>query len=468
MKRETALVKNTIVLFIGTFFLKGVQYLLLPLYTTILTASEYGEVELVNTFVNLLVPIVGLQLDQGVFRFLIDNRGNKEKTKKLVSASVFFVLGSSAIFAIGMGVLNIFINYDYMGLLILNMFFGGISSLLMQISRGLGDNGGYSVSNIINAIVTAVANIFLLLGIGLRAEGLLYGAVVGYIAGIIFLFFKMGLQRLISIKFVDFGLIKKLLKYSLPMVPNSLSWWIFTSSDRIVVANFISVAATGILSVAYKFSTISLLIFNVFNMSLTESISLSVEDKDLSLYYNKIFDIVLNIFVSIGGVLIACMPFLFKLMVGHEFNEAYPLIPIAIAATTFQICAGILGVIYIAKGNTLSIAVSSIMAAVINIIADIALIGFMGSFAAVVSTLLSFFMLAFYRFLNVKKRYIGIKISARLILNLLISFGIVLSIYYIDNIYANIVNILVAVMGMLLFNLRNMDFVLNILKKRKV
>lgn len=80
MSREKTLVKNTIIVAIGKICTQFISFFLLPLYTSILSAKEYGVVDLFNTYVSLLLPLLFFQIDQSVFRFLIDNR-NSEKEK---------------------------------------------------------------------------------------------------------------------------------------------------------------------------------------------------------------------------------------------------------------------------------------------------------------------------------------------------------------------------------------------------
>ena len=72
-----ALFKNTGIIAIGQISTKIVNFLLLPLYTALLTTQEYGLVDILSTYSALIVVIVGLQINQAVFRFLVTNRKNK-------------------------------------------------------------------------------------------------------------------------------------------------------------------------------------------------------------------------------------------------------------------------------------------------------------------------------------------------------------------------------------------------------
>ena len=92
MVREKELVKNTIIITIGKVCTQLITFLLLPLYTGILSIEEYGTVDLLNTLVSLLLPIVTLQIDQGLFRELIEVRDNEEQKKKIISSVVLTVI----------------------------------------------------------------------------------------------------------------------------------------------------------------------------------------------------------------------------------------------------------------------------------------------------------------------------------------------------------------------------------------
>ena len=86
MSKEKQLFKNTAIVSLGKICTQLITFFLLPLYTYILTAEEYGIVDLLNNLVSLLIPIVILQIDQGVFRYLLDCRGQEEKEKGFEAA----------------------------------------------------------------------------------------------------------------------------------------------------------------------------------------------------------------------------------------------------------------------------------------------------------------------------------------------------------------------------------------------
>ena len=72
MSRKTELAKNTAILTVGKLCTQCISFFLLPLYTAILSTEEYGTFDLLVTYSTLLLPLVNWQLDQGLFRFMLD------------------------------------------------------------------------------------------------------------------------------------------------------------------------------------------------------------------------------------------------------------------------------------------------------------------------------------------------------------------------------------------------------------
>lgn len=87
--KEKQLIKNTIIVGVGKVCTQFISFFLLPLYTSLLSAEEYGIVDLLNTYVALLIPIFFFQSDQAVFRFLIDVRDQEEEKKNILTNCAF-------------------------------------------------------------------------------------------------------------------------------------------------------------------------------------------------------------------------------------------------------------------------------------------------------------------------------------------------------------------------------------------
>ena len=97
MSRESALVKNTIIIAIGKICTQFVSFFLLPFYTNVLSTEEFGAVDLLNTLVGLLLPIVTFQVEQAVFRDLIEIRHQEKESGQWFQA-ISFLYACNALF----------------------------------------------------------------------------------------------------------------------------------------------------------------------------------------------------------------------------------------------------------------------------------------------------------------------------------------------------------------------------------
>ena len=91
MNKKTEFTKNTILLLIGKFCTQFITFFLLPIFTRYLLPGDYGYVDLMQSYISLLVPVLILRLDSAIFRFLIDARKDDNKSSKLVSTTSFII-----------------------------------------------------------------------------------------------------------------------------------------------------------------------------------------------------------------------------------------------------------------------------------------------------------------------------------------------------------------------------------------
>lgn len=466
MNRNKQLAKNTIILMMGKVCTQFVSFFLLPLYTSLLTASDYGIIDLLQSYIILFVPVISLRLETSVFRFLIDDRDNKQHKINIISNTIIFTILVSLVFSFLYLVLTRFLSFSFKYLVFLNIIAMIFSGILLQISRGLGNNLVYSIASFITAVSTIILNIILLLLFKLGAASLLVSSFIANIICIIYIFIKLKLYDYIKIKYYNTKIIKDLVRYSLPMIPNGISWWIINVSDRSIISLFIDISANGIYSISNKFSGIFVNIYNIFNLSWSESASLHINDEDRDEFFSNTISSMFKLFSCICLGIIACMPFVFFILIDSQYNEAYNYIPILLVSNLFNVLVGLLSAVYIAKKLTKEIAKTSMIAAIINIMINLIFIKFIGLYAASISTLISFMVVAIYRYIDVQK-YVKIKLEEKLILNTITLFIISIYLYYLNNIIGNIINLLMVCIYSLITNREFISSILNSVRKLK-
>lgn len=465
MSKGKDLAKNTAIVSIGKICTQLITFFLLPVYTAVLSNEEYGVVDLLNTLTSLLLPIATLQIEQGIFRYLLDCRENKEKQTTLITTVSKFILVQSAICILIFLCASPFIHNEYKYFLMANLLMGILSSISLQICRGLGDNKTYAVGSFITGALTVILNVIFIVAFKWGAYGMLIATAISNLLCAIYVFVKKKIYKYIDIKQNDKKLLKDIVKYSVPLIPNMISWWIVSASDRTIISAVIGVAQNGIYSAANKFSGIFSTLYSVFNLTWTESASININSEDRDEFFSKIFDFIVRFFGSLCLGTIAVMPFVFGILVNEKFEESYYQIPILILGSVFNILVSFLGSVYVAKKLTKEIAKTSIIAAIINIVVNIALINQIGLYAASISTVIAYFAMFIYRWIDVKK-YVSIKTNKALIAVLSVSFLVAIITYYLKMKIISIVALLAVIIIAIYINKDSAKYLTEIVKKR--
>jgi O-antigen/teichoic acid export membrane protein len=451
MNKKKELVKNTFIIFLGKFSTQFLTFFLLPLYTKFLDSSDYGTIDLIMTYVTLFVPIITIQYEMGTFRYLIDNRKNKTKQYEIIYNSLTFFLRLIVFCLMISIVISLFIDIKNFYLIIFCIISMMLSNLFMQIARGLGKNIDYSISCFFIGLMNIIFNIILIIPLKMGGTSILISSGISNLVGTLFLFVRLMLFKCIKREYKNKEVSRKILKYSWPLVPNTISWWLINASDRTIVTWLISSAANGIYSISTKFSAIISSILNIFNLSWTESASLHIDDDDRDEFFSGVNDQILRLMSSMCILLISFMPILFIIFINKKYIAAYQYIPINIVASFFNCIVSVYSSIYVAKKMTKQVAMTSFLAAVINIGVDFCLIKFIGLYAASISTAVAYIVMAIYRSIDLRK-FVKIKYDKKLILIIVIFFITSILFYYQDNVFFKIINMFIAIVYLIVIN----------------
>ncbi len=461
MSREGKLLKNTFIISIGTFLPKMASFITLPILTGCLTKSEYGTYDLINVLVSLLLPAATLQIQAAAFRFLIDSRGKDKDIKSIVTNIVGFIGPTSfvALFILFFCLFNqpisirVFICLYFLADIVVNA--------ARQVCRGLNRNLDYSISAILSAFGKVI---FTFICVYLTRKGLLGTVISLFMAStfsLIYLVFKAKLYLYIDYKCFDKNLLKEMLKYSWPMVPNSISAWVMRASDRLVVTAVMGVTANAIYAVANKIPSLLNLAQNTFTLAWQENASIVSKDNDASEYYSSMFRTMFDLMAGFFGIIIATTSILFKLLIRGDYDDAYHQIPILFVAMFFFSISTFLGGIYVAYKKSKSVGITTSIAAAINLIVDIGTIHWIGLYAASGSTLVSYLFLFVYRIIDVQK-IVKVKYSKKHVCLVVLLIVIESILCFLRRPFLDIFNI---VLGITAFFFLNKKFVGTVIRK---
>lgn len=465
MSRQKDLAKNTAILTVGKVCTQCISFFLLPLYTAILSAEDYGTFDLFVTYATLLLPLINWQLDQGLFRFMLDYRGNKDEQKKLFSTLLLSSTAQNIIYVILFICIEPFLKIENAYFLLLYVVLQVYNALFLQFVRGLGYSIKYTIASFISASATTVLNVIALVFLRMGLQGLFVSTLTAQLLTLIYLVVSSRSWEYFSLKNARIGTFKKVGTYSIPLIPNNLAWWVVNASDRTIISHVLGTAANGIYSVANKFPNVFINFYNILNLSWTETVSLHYNDEDRDEFLTDTMTSLVKLFVAACLGIVACMPFVFPIMVNAKYNAAYKQILILMYAMLFRVLVGLYSCVYVAQKNAKKIAYTSISAAIINITVDLILINKIQVFAASLSTLVAFLSMFIIRYIDVNKT-VHMRIKKPIAVGSVLLSVMLIGTYYCNNKVVQFVALCITAIYAVVTNMDLLKSGVNLVKSR--
>lgn len=410
-KREKELLKNSLILSIGALAPKLLAILTVPVLTSRLPKDVFGQYDLISSTILLAIPVLTLQIQQGVFRFLMTAE-SEDECKRCVSGSLAFVLGGTGLAGLAAGLVMTAngLETGMILLIVLTMMLEAMYMLAGQTVRGQRKTMVYSFGAVVYSCVYMLLVVWLIGFAGLKLRGVLAASCGGYLAAVLFMFAAARTYRYFSVKSVSVQMIRKLLSFSAPIVPSSVSLWAINFLDRLVIVSVLGTEMNGVYSVAAKVSQIYTAVYGIFTMAWSETAVQALSDGEVSEYYSTMLRGVFRTTVGIMLMMFALTPAMYRVLIHPQYGDAYPQTLILYFGMFFNSMVSFFSGIYIALKQTKSVGISSTAGAAVNLIINILLIRKFGLNAASLSTAISFAVIAVFRGWDLGRK-IGMKYS---------------------------------------------------------
>lgn len=431
MNEKKRLIKNTGMIAIGNISTKLVSFFLLPLYTALLSTSEYGTFDYILSIATFCVPFVSVLMDESIFRFLIDCKKQEEKEKVISTALVIVLIGMVCFTLVGIPVMQgLHYHYTYYATIyiLLNVMSGMISAIL----RGIGRTDQYALFNFLLGSIQVALNVVFIAVFRMGVGGMLMASILTqFFVSTIFIF-RIRLWRYFDFRIVNSQMAKDMIVYSLPLIPNQVSWSIINLSDRIVLMNWVGSEATGLYAVSYKFPNLMDTVYGFFYQSWKESSARVMGDDSQNDFYNAVYEYLKNFMYALVLGMSAFMPLIFRIMINKNYYEALFYVPILLLATYFANISGFYGGIFTAYKDTKIMGTTTLTAAILNLTINLLMIHKFGIYAAAISTLVANFLIYLYRRWKVSK-YIELNEDRRETVIAIASTIVIFALFYSKN-----------------------------------
>lgn len=411
MNKYKYLLKNIGLLTLSSFVTKLLSFFLVPLYTNILSTTEYGTYDLFNTTIGVLLPILTLNIQEAIMRFSIDSKYDR---KSIVTVAVRCLIFSNFIVILGLIINYMFafslIAKQYAVFFFLMFLSQSLSGMITMYVRGIDKISDLSVSSVIASVITICLNVAFLAFFHLGLIGYFMANTIGPMVQSFYLIIKAQVLR--DIKFRQSYLSEKneMVNYSKPLIANSTAWWVNNASDRYIVVFFCGLAENGIYSVASKIPSILNMFQIIFNQAWTLSAVKDFDPEDKNGFFTNTYKAYNCMMVIVCSGIIAFDKVLTRFLYAKDFYVAWKYVPWLTIAIVFGAMSGYIGGFFAAVKDSKIFAKSTIYGAITNVMLNLILTPIMGALGAAIATAASYFEVWIFRYLH-SRRYIKIKIN---------------------------------------------------------
>ena len=392
-------IKSSIIYLGSSILNKAIPFLLLPILTKYLSPEEYGVLSIFQLMISFFTAFVGMAIHTNVSKNFF--KYSKNQTSLMIG-NILMILSLTTLiyFIITLGVSfcyqKIFsVPSNWVVIIPLLSFMFMINTINLTILRNQEKAVLFGVYEVANTAVNMGVTILLLLmyhyGWYARAGGI----IVAYTLFFIISLLHMRKNGFIILQY-DRKEVRKILKLSIPLIPHVVGGIIITLSDRFFIERMVSLEMVGIYSVGYMFGMVVILFTDAFLKAWSpwfyKMLSNADNTKKLKIVKYSYLYILATFIIAFGISIFAKFIIPYVVDVRYAGAEVYVFwIAIGYAVHgVYKIFFPYL--VHISK--TAFLGISTVIAALLNLIFNYFLIKEFGAIGAAYATVLSFIVSA--------------------------------------------------------------------------
>lgn len=375
---------------IGNIFVKGINFITLPIFSRVLTTEEFGVFNVFLSYDAILSILIGFAMATSVKSAHYEFRKTDEYVSSITLIYILNALFFAAMIAFGGEKLSSWMGLNQTILFLLVPFsFGGAIIQLYNERISLDyEYKKYLIVALLNSVGNTIVSLVLIVTIFRNEKDI--GRIVGTGATIfaiaVALLAGMYVKALpkFSKRFWKFGFL-----YSLPIVPHGISQVLLSQCDRIMISKMVSASTAGIYSLAGNLKLVLTTISTSIGVSWSTWFFSKMDEKQME-NIQKNSELLVRAFMILTVGVMALSPEIIYFLGGAEYDAGkYVAIPMIIDAFILFLYNIIVPSEYYTK-KTHFIAIGTVLSALINLITNYIFISLFGFIAAAYTTLFSY------------------------------------------------------------------------------
>lgn len=396
MNKLKLFVENFLVYGMGGVISKIIPLIMVPIITRIMPNEEYfGISDLSNTVVQFGSAIAVMGMYDAMYRMFFEKQEKSYKKSVCSTAMVFTFITSIVVFFAMVVCRDIIAQYFFddkryayvVYLSAMATLVGATNSIISAPTRMQNKRKVFLVTNTISPLMSYSISIPMLMAghyvIALPLASVISGLVMEVIFGV------MNREWYDFRKF-EIRLLKELLIIAIPLLPNFLIYWVFNSSDKIMITNMLGVGAAGIYAIGSKLGQCSQLIYVAFAGGWQYFAFYTMREKNQVKNNSKIFEY-LGIISFISTLFICAWSYsIFKLLFTEQYLSGYIVAPYLFLAPLLQMLFQVAANQFLVIKKTWPNMLILLTGAIVNIFINWTLIPVLGIEGASMATLIGY------------------------------------------------------------------------------
>lgn len=388
MQNLLLFLRSSGIFFVGSVLSKAIIFLLLPIYTALISPSDYGYVDLSIVTVTLMVEVVFLNMWVVLLRQMYHNED--EPLTPVRTGLVLF--GASLLLFLTLGII-VALTWapHYIGWILGYGVAEAFLHLFKHVCRGLKHNVDFAVSGILGTLTTVLVNILLLVYMGWDYSSLYIAFIVSACVEMTYIEIRVGIvRRLLRLKgdALCAADIKALFLLAVPVGLNALVFWFVNSFNRAVVTDRLGLEDVGFLAIAMQFGNILMLV--IMAMTFAWQDLAFRRGKGDAVFFGKASTAYITALLVGVSMLLPAVAVLFPYMVNPKYASTFVLVPVALLLAAMRGYSNFLVNIFYAIDDNMMTFYALFVEAVVNTSLVVPLILVMGVQGALVSTTVAF------------------------------------------------------------------------------
>ena len=398
--KYSRLAGNTLIFAISSFSSKLLTLLVQPFLTYAMAEiSDLGLSKILSQYANLLIPFVSMGMSNAIIRFGLD-KGNSEK--QVFTNGLLTILGGFGLLVLCWPLAQFLPDMAQYGMLIyLYVLMSCLRTLCTQFIRSRMLNRLVAIDGVLTTLSLLLYYLLFLSVFKMGATGFLLANALADLTSMVFVFIAGGCWRYFKPKAFNTALWKDMLRYCLPMIPASISFWIINASDMFFVQGMCENYGgrsgnhwVGLLSAGYFLPQIITILGSIFYEAW--QLSAVTEETDREAFFSKIFRVYASVlFCCVAGIIMLCQVLMrvFK----AEYFDAWTFVPFLTLCSMLTCLNQFLNSIYVVYKRSTGSLFTMLAGAVLNLILNYLFILHWGPWGVTLASFLSLMLVFLLR-----------------------------------------------------------------------